>query len=116
MHWVSWRNMCKPKSEGGMGFKDLRLFNLALLAKQSWRLLTHISSLVHQILKEKYFPHTSMYEAKMGHSPSYTWRGIFESIYTIKLGARWNIGDGKTSSFGWITSYWIRETSYCIVH
>lgn len=33
IYWVSWRKMCKSKGDGGLGFKDLRAFNLALLAK-----------------------------------------------------------------------------------
>jgi mannosylglycoprotein endo-beta-mannosidase len=31
--WVKWEDICKPKIEGGLGIKDLRLVNLSLLAK-----------------------------------------------------------------------------------
>ena len=38
-YWKSWNAWSQPKNERGMWFRDLRNFNLAMLAKQGKRLL-----------------------------------------------------------------------------
>jgi len=34
INWLSWEKLSIHKSHGGMGFKDLSAFNLAMLGKQ----------------------------------------------------------------------------------
>ncbi|KAF5459887.1 hypothetical protein F2P56_019799 [Juglans regia] len=65
--------MGKAKFASGLGFRDLESFNIALLAKQDYRLLQRPDALLSKILKFKYFPHFSFFEAKIGSNPSYIW-------------------------------------------
>jgi len=51
---VSWENLCKPKEEGGLGIKNVRHFNRALLAKWKWRLMGEEKGMWKQILTSKY--------------------------------------------------------------
>ena len=47
VHWLSWSKLCMPKSMGGIGFRELHSFNLAMLAKQGWRLMKNTHSLLY---------------------------------------------------------------------
>jgi hypothetical protein len=105
IHWVNWKNTCKAKSKGGMGFKDLRAFNEALLAKQGWRLITNPTSLVARILKAKYYPNCEFLKAKQPHTTSYSWQSIHKASWLLKKGCFWNIGDGASINI-W-TDRWI---------
>ena len=87
MAWVSWEKLCKPKAKGSMGYRDLKAFNLALLAKQGWRILQQLNSLVHRVYKAKYFAKESFLNAQVGRRPSYAWRSILAARDIIKKGS-----------------------------
>ena len=104
-HWVRWSKLCNSKASGGLGFRDLKTFNLALLAKQGWRFLQHQNSLVFRVFKAKYFPQGDFMLANLGNRPSYAWRSIALARKVLRLGLRWNIGDGcsvKISEDPWL--------------
>ena len=74
------------KKDGGMGFRDLRSFNLAMLAKQGWRLLQEEDSLVYGCFKAKYFPRSSFLEASDVPNSSFVWKKFIGSPTIAKEG------------------------------
>ena len=93
--WVSWRKMCWSKLHGGMGFRNIQAFNLAMLAKQDWRILTNPDSLVARVFKAKYFPFDDVLNSKIGSNPSCAWWSIHNSLEVIRRGTRWRVGNGR---------------------
>ena len=96
IHWVKWGVRCDPKSEGGMGFKELSFFNEALLAKQTRCLLQNKNSLFYRVFKTRFFLDCSIMEAKEGHGGSYAWKSILKGRSVIERGAKWRVGNGES--------------------
>lgn len=95
MHWVSWEKMVASKVDGGLGSRDLHSFNMAILAKQGWRLIHDPESLCARILKAKYFPNTHVLKVVARNGCSYTWHNIIQGLEVLKEGAIWRIGNGQ---------------------
>lgn len=113
IHWRSWDRMCLSKEEGGMGFKNLHAYNLAMLAKQGWRLVTNPNSLIARLYKAVYFPDGTFLNAAMGDAPSFSWRSIVNARHILQAGLMWKVGTGSTIRI-WEDN-WIPNFSYSML-
>ncbi|XP_042950188.1 uncharacterized protein LOC122282297 [Carya illinoinensis] len=116
IQWVNWKQISYSKESGGLGFRDFRSFNLAMLSKQGWRILQNPSSLVSMILKQKYFRQTDLMGSTLGRSPSFAWRGIHAGLSLLRKGLLWRVGNGHSINIWsncWIPSlpeYQVKST------
>ncbi|KAH9665893.1 putative reverse transcriptase/RNA-dependent DNA polymerase [Citrus sinensis] len=100
INWMKWERMCKPKDFGGLGFKQIHIFNVAMLGKQVWKLLTSPTSFVAKVLEARYFPRSSIFDANLGFNPSFIWRSIMAAKEVVIRGSRIQIGSGKQVLIG----------------
>lgn len=105
--WMSWNKMAKHKHTGGLGFRNLRDFNIAMLGKIYWRLITNEDNLVTRVYKARYYVDKNFLEVGLGNSPSFIWRSVLEARKVISAGSNWRIGNGKDISIlhqPWLSS------------
>lgn len=74
------------KLERGLGFRDFVSFNMALLAKQGWCLLTQLDCLLTRVLKARYFSIGCSLSAQLGTHPSFIWRSLIGAKGLLHLG------------------------------
>lgn len=115
--WVKWSEVCKPKITGGLGIKDIHLFNLSLLGKWLWRIVREEEALWIEVLKFRYnidnIGFLDNYCAQSSNSFSAWWRDICSIESGRQVPSRWfksalikKVGDGRSVGF-WTDSCWI---------
>ena len=62
--YVAWDKMCRPKEEGGMGFKNLKAMNEVMITKLLWKLASRTDSQWAMLAKAKYLPKSSLWTSK----------------------------------------------------
>jgi hypothetical protein len=114
IHWKAKTDLFKPKFSGGLGFRDMHTFNLAMLAKQGWRLHVYPNSLISQCLKAKYYPSSDVLNAPVGNSPSFTWKSIHHALWILNKGCCWKIGSGTKVNI-WNDNWLPQQNGYKIL-
>ncbi|KAF8100775.1 hypothetical protein N665_0217s0002 [Sinapis alba] len=79
------------KERGGIGFRMIYEFNLALLAKQLWKLVQYPDSLLGRVLPGNYYMHSLPLGLSTIDNPSYVWTSISAARQLLLLGIRQKI-------------------------
>ena len=101
---VRWSSVCTPKDQGGLGIRDSRMMNKALLAKRGWQLYSNSNSLWSKILKAKYLTTHSFLQVQPKNDSSATWKSILSAHHTVTKGIAFSVRNGATARF-WLDTW-----------
>jgi hypothetical protein len=65
-----WKDICRPKTEGGLGIRDLLMVNRSLILHAAWNVATGKNPFLSAILKAKYYPNASFWTANDNQAKS----------------------------------------------
>jgi hypothetical protein len=101
----SWSSICSPKAEGGLGFKRMHDFNVTLVAKLGWKMLTKSDCLWVNQLQTKYIKYGDFLSSPSSLTASWLWKGIQKIKPIIAAGTCLRVS--RTSSSPIWTSNWV---------
>ncbi|PKU83109.1 Putative ribonuclease H protein [Dendrobium catenatum] len=93
MHYIAWEELCLPKAQGGLGFRDLCRWQSALRARLAWNFLTDPESMLHRLLVAKYG--SDLWKRPHCRYVSTAWRVMQDGAKALRQIIRWEIGNGQ---------------------
>ena len=72
--WVNWKTVCQPKDKGGLGIKDLKTFNSALMGKWRGDLFRKQEEPWAKVISSKYGGWRALEEGTRGNHDSTWWK------------------------------------------
>lgn len=91
----------KPKDSGGLGIKNLRLMNVALLMKSLWKFGEDDNPLWKQLISEKYGVEDLGWNSKPSKQAygCSIWKGIQKFSLEFKSKCKFVVGNGERIKF-----------------
>ena len=102
---VVWDDVCRPKSEGGLGIRRNEDVNKALIIKLGWRILTDNDSIWAKIMRDKYVKNNNFFRISKKEGDFIVWKEVINHKKYIGVDLKWCVGDGRKVYF-W-TDYWV---------
>ncbi|GJX53244.1 RNA-directed DNA polymerase, eukaryota, reverse transcriptase zinc-binding domain protein [Tanacetum coccineum] len=102
MSWVRWDQILASKNNGGLGVRSLKAFNLALLQKWRWRLVTNPDLLWVSVVKAIYGEDAGYHkqqDAWIGDSPLYI---RYNRLFHLDNNENCLISDRITDTWQWL--------------
>jgi hypothetical protein len=93
----AWNDICTPKNEGGLGIRNLQAVNQALILMAAWRIAEQPNNFLHEVLKSKYFPDSSIWRPKPNVPKSAFWSSIIKVLPILKTHSFYQITQGNIS-------------------
>ncbi|KAL0292062.1 UNVERIFIED_CONTAM: Retrovirus-related Pol polyprotein from type-2 retrotransposable element R2DM [Sesamum radiatum] len=111
---VAWEQICRPKEEGGLGFRSIMIMNQALMLKHLWKLIQPDSEsiwvnwILHYRLRK-----TTLWTFT-GSTGSWGWKKMIKLKPFLKRGTHYRVGDGST--FKLWQDIWHEQGPLCLSH
>lgn len=96
---VSWDKVCLPKSESGLGLRNLLVWNKVLSLKLVWLLFSKSGSLWVAWMKEHRLKRVNYWWAEHQCRSSWIWKTLLSLKPLVKGLLKCKIGDGLSASF-----------------
>lgn len=95
---VAWKDVCKPKNQGGLGLKPLRLMNEALMTKHLWNVISKKDSLwVKWVYLYRIKDRNIWFNVSSEHG-AWSWNQILELRDKIRAFVVYKLGNGRSCS------------------
>uniref|UniRef100_A0A2N9HE33 Uncharacterized protein n=1 Tax=Fagus sylvatica TaxID=28930 RepID=A0A2N9HE33_FAGSY len=105
-HLINWHQVCQPLKFGGLGFRNIRIFNQALLGKWLWRYGTETDAFWRSIIFSKYGDPQGGWITREAHGPYGVslWKHIRKDWERFARHVYVEVGDGAKTRF-WTDSW-----------
>ena len=91
---IAWSSLCKPFSDGGLGFRKFERFNEAMLSKLAWWILSNRDNFCVKVLRGKYKVRFNWLSCSPTKSSSFAWKGIESTWSLLAKGSCRLVGNG----------------------